>query len=327
MGGERTSQDSRLESEHEAGRTGAAKGEAQVVGMGGRTVATALLVVLVVVVLCWTTEEALGLGFEKWGNEPLDGQPEYAPGVLGLLNLESRVYWRWVNGNENAYFRGDTEARNEALKKFAAVEAPVREIILRPGPGEVNSFHGDRDRCDWRLQVPTGLYLSHVREEEGTEVRIKHATMTVFAGGGNVELERVEMPPGVTVLEVTDILQRCVAGLGSGDHAVRKDAAYLLAELAPLEGAILPLIGALADEHRDVRSQAAVSLGRFGIRAAAALPLLRRALEDSSAGVRQGCEQAIARIEESEDEKAKQHRALRQRIHTFRESLPRETGK
>ena len=84
---------------------------------------------------------AWGLGEERVGNEPFSGA-SYAdwPNVMPMINDTHRVYQSWVNGNEHFYFKGDTAALNVALKHFAAIKADRLVVVLRPAPGETNSF-------------------------------------------------------------------------------------------------------------------------------------------------------------------------------------------
>src|SRR5947209_17359605 len=73
---------------------------------------------------------AFALGEERFGNAPAVKQPDWASGVLDVVNLDSRVYSQWVNGNENFFYRGNARALNEALRKYAAVKDDVRRLIL-----------------------------------------------------------------------------------------------------------------------------------------------------------------------------------------------------
>jgi len=265
-------------------------------------------------------EPALGLAMETMGSDqPVAEQVDWAEGVIDVVDLPSRVYSRWVNGNESFYYRGATEDLNATLRNFAAVKADVREVILRPGPGEARTWDGLRVPCDWRVHVPSGIYLAMAKEEKGTRVFTKHATMTVFVSGGNIELEKLQIPAGVTVLELKDLVERYLAGLKSKDHDVRGQAAYLLGEMGPyVEEVILPLVEALKDENEYVRRCAAIGVGRMGARALAALPTLRQGLQDEDEHVREAFREAIAKIEGAESEEAREHRAVREQIHKFR---------
>jgi hypothetical protein len=114
----------------------------------------------------------LALGMETFGNAPAAKQADWAEGVLDVVNLKSRVYSRWINGNENFYYRGDARALNETLRKYAAVKADVRQVILLPGSGKTQSFGGKPIDYDWKLHVPSGIYKAVAK-------RI-HAVMTVY---------------------------------------------------------------------------------------------------------------------------------------------------
>ncbi|MCI0376832.1 MAG: HEAT repeat domain-containing protein [Gemmataceae bacterium] len=112
------------------------------------------------------------LGTETFGNAPAVEQPEWAKGVIDVVNLKSRVYSKWVNGNENFYYRGNAQALTEALRKFAEVKAEIRHLILLPGSGKTQSFDRKPIDFDWQLHVPSGIYLAVSKR--------KHAVMTVY---------------------------------------------------------------------------------------------------------------------------------------------------
>src|SRR5262249_23940339 len=99
----------------------------------------------------------LALCEERFGKAPVVKQPEWAEGVLDVANLQCRVYSQWVNGNENFFFKGDARALNEALKKYAAVKADERQLILLPGRGNARSFGGKDVEFVWKLHVPSGI--------------------------------------------------------------------------------------------------------------------------------------------------------------------------
>lgn len=115
---------------------------------------------------------ALALGEEAFGNAPRTKQPEWAVGILEVVNLRSRVYTQWVNGNESFYYKGDANALNEAIVKFAAVKDDQRRLVLLPGAGKTRSFGGKEIEFTWQLHVPSGIYRAVSRE--------KHAVMTVY---------------------------------------------------------------------------------------------------------------------------------------------------
>jgi hypothetical protein len=125
------------------------------------------------------TALALMFVMEGFGNAPVVKQPGGAEGVLGVVNLPSRVYWirRLGNfgfGDENFFYQGDARAVNEALRKFAAVKADMRQLILLPGRGKAQSLRGIPVPSDWQLQVRSGPYKQAARS--------MYAVLTVYVG-------------------------------------------------------------------------------------------------------------------------------------------------
>ena len=144
------------------------------------------LLTVSILTICAISSQVWALGTEHFGNAPLN-ELNYRDwrGVMPLVNHSGRAYHTWVNGNEHFYYQGDTNALNDALKKFAAIEVDVHEVILRPGPAETRTFDGKQQvRYDWLLHIQGGI--SRHDEEQGTNVFDKYPTMTVFIGEGRV---------------------------------------------------------------------------------------------------------------------------------------------
>jgi hypothetical protein len=101
---------------------------------------------------------ALALSFESFGNTPPVARPGWDASVLGVVNLNSRVYslWEGEGGVPTFFYRGDARALNEAIGKFAAVKVKERRLILLPGRGKTYSFDRTRIDFDWRLNFSLG---------------------------------------------------------------------------------------------------------------------------------------------------------------------------
>src|SRR5262245_38240461 len=95
---------------------------------------------------------ALALRFETFGNAPAAKQPGWAEGVLDVVNLESRVYALWGDGMQYFFYQGDARALNKAIRKYAAVKAPQRRLVLLPGRGKTHSFDRKPIDIDWQLR-------------------------------------------------------------------------------------------------------------------------------------------------------------------------------
>jgi len=216
----------------------------------------------------------LPLGEEAFGAEPVPANEEWAGGVLRLANDEHRVYRRWVNGNEEFFFRGDAAAVNQALAAFAEVDCDVAEVVLMPDAGGTRSFEGKGVAYDWRLFAPSGILLAMAKEDGGSGLYPTHATLTVHVDGEGLALDDLELPANVTLLGPRDLLERYVAALGAKEEFRRATAVGCLREVSFLPEAIEVLRRALDDEAKVVRTTAANVLQGVGARGRGALPRL-----------------------------------------------------
>src|SRR5262245_56075695 len=80
------------------------------------------------------------LATDQLGNAPIGPGWGFDAKLLAAVNVEERVYWCEVNGNPTFFFKGGPKAVNEAIRRFAAIPADKREIILLPGPGATRTF-------------------------------------------------------------------------------------------------------------------------------------------------------------------------------------------
>jgi hypothetical protein len=117
-----------------------------------------LIPVWAAVLLLALPATALAESFESFGNAPLGKRPNWPEGALGVVNLEGRVYSLWQGQAEipTFFYQGDGRALNEAIRKFAAVKAEGRRLVLLPGRGQTRSFGGKQIDFDWRLHLPLG---------------------------------------------------------------------------------------------------------------------------------------------------------------------------
>jgi hypothetical protein len=127
---------------------------------------------LVVFALLAVPVPVFALGEEAFGNAPRVKQPQWADGVLAVVNMKSRVYLQWVNGNETFFYRGDAKALNEALRLFAEIKDGGKSIVLLPGSGETKTFQGKEVPYDWSLHVPGGIHRAISKET--------HPVLTVY---------------------------------------------------------------------------------------------------------------------------------------------------
>jgi hypothetical protein len=306
----------------------------------------------------------LALGMETFGNTPAVKQPDWADGVVDVVNLKSRVYSQWVNGNENFFYRGNAQALNDALRKFAAVKADVRQVILLPGAGKTQTFDRKPIEFDFQLHVPSGIYKAVAKKN--------HVVMTVYVNvkkpSGKLErrlmgkwlgdldsesfltrqkaklelqklgndakpflrealksnlavesrrrieglldilrdfdVDDLEIPKGITVITVDDLVALHTKGLKEADSTRRGMAVQELSALRSYSDKVVPAIAEILrkDDNAWVRSCAAAALRSAGVKAKSAMPVLKEGLKDPDAYVRDACKTAIDQIENAKDQ-------------------------
>ena len=253
---------------------------------------------------------AAALGTENFGNAPVHAQKDWRPGVVDAVNLTTRVYSRWVNGNESFYFQGGAAELNAALKKFAEIEAEEREVILRPGPGETRTFQGKPVAFDWELHVPSGIYLARAAKEKHTGVFAKHATLSVYSRKKGIDLGQVKFPDGVRVIGLDELRDRFREGFASDEPELRGMALTSLSDLAPIAAEVVPVIArGLEDRNEYVRRSAAGALSMLGARAREAVDPLKKAIEaEKEEPVRESLRQALGAVEAAPSDAAAQAR-------------------
>ncbi len=204
-------------------------------------VALALLLVAV--------PQALGLATETFGNAPVTaGFPTFTADLFPVLNDPHRVYWYEVNGDACFYYKGDTGALNDMLKRFAA-GGKGREVVLHAGPLKVSSLGGTRPvEAQWYVHVPGGISLSYYAD--GHLVTDKGPAIHVYL-------------PGVRVASTVSAARtaRWINDLDNDELTVRDNASRHLEKQGPAAEAALRK--ALATGSAEVRKRAGTLLSRL----------------------------------------------------------------
>ena len=257
-------------------------------------------------------------GEEEFGNDKRTAQSSWPKGLIDVVNLKTRVYRYWVNGNENFFYRGKIGALNAALAKFAAIEPKEEgvqpEVFILPQKGVVHSFDQTPVACDWSLQYPDGIYLGMAKREKGTRVFTTTPTLTIYVGDGAFDLKRLKLPPGLRVFGVEERVARFLAGLKSDNASIRGMAAFQLGEYAESLSSIEPLRECLEAESSYVQISAARTLAKCGTRAKDALPRLRQLAESENKSVREACQEVVQKLEAAKTTSGKGYAERAERI-------------
>lgn len=271
--------------------------------------------------LASTPSFAWALGIEDFGNKPLNAANfQDWPGIVPVVNQKSRVYHRWVNGNEHCYYRGNTEALNNVLQKYVDTEEKVHEVVLRPGPATVSSLNASQTMdYNWSLHLVGGIARAMSQKDQGANIWSKHPILMVYVGGA-IELEKIKIPKGITLLQLADLEQRYSKGLTSTDRTVRGWSTGQLASLDHYSKNNMDAIAKLLqDQETWVRLNTAGALATFGKQAEPLLPALREALKTDDKQLKTQIEKTIQTLKQAPDRSAekKQHQETLARIRQF----------
>lgn len=119
-----------------------------------------------------------------------------------------------------------------------------------------------------------------------------------------LDVRLVEIPAGVTVLQLKDLLDRYHEGMKNPDPLARAKLVRELGRLADYTDVVPDLVAVInGDRHEFVRRCAASALYRMGKRGTPALPALRAGLNDPDVNVRNLFDVTVKQIERAGDDK------------------------
>ncbi len=245
---------------------------------------------------------ATWLGEEHFGNEPL-AEANFAdwPGIVPVVNDSSRVYHSWVNGDESCYYSGSIEALNACLRRFAEVKLPIREVVVRPGPGRTESFHGKPIGFRWQLHLVGGIARHMTGLDQGAKVWSDHPILHIFVDEV-IRPEAIQFPEGVTVTGLDSLKARYIEALSSTDLTVRGWACEHVVAADRYDDESAKAVAALLEDKEPwVRLNAALALPGFGSRAQFALPALAAAGATEDAQLAQAARQAAIDIQAAKE--------------------------
>jgi hypothetical protein len=132
---------------------------------------------------------------EDQPGQPVGQRPDWPEGLADLLTRGGRVYgsnFGWLGGDEDCfYFSGDAEDFNWFLERWAQLKGVPRVLGLHPGREQATSIITKQPigPFDWKVTVTAHWAQSGRNLEIRLELWV----------GGEVELEGLKIPPGVTL--------------------------------------------------------------------------------------------------------------------------------
>lgn len=161
------------------------------------------------------------------------------PGLVEVLRCPGQFRSYTGASNEIYFYRGNTAQLNEVLQKFVAVDIPIHDVILLPGPAKTEIFGFNELSFGWRLDFFRDAPSSVMESEATRGVLPVNPTLTVYIGDGNpvkpiqtsilrevgdgvmdpdecfgqISLDKLAIPDGVTLLQREDVRERCYKNL------------------------------------------------------------------------------------------------------------------
>lgn len=293
--------------------------------MGVMALAAGLWVILAAPALVFA------LATEEVGNAPVNERnySEWAgTGMTAVLDHPSRVYHRWVNGNEVFHYEGDAKALSATLAAFAAVKVAAREVHILPGAGKTTEFNGSTVTYGWTVHLLTGLAAGHFGGI-GCEIDVgeRNPTLTIYADTGKFALVDLEIPSGLTLVGPAEMRKRYLAALAADDSQKKGFAAAGLAGIEPDNAANAELFAPLLND-KEAAYSTVYALARMGANARGVLPAMKAALAGQEEPVKKALTDAIAGIEKASAGSAeadKARRESRERIDAFLRNVQKRT--
>ena len=205
-----------------------------------------------------------GAGEEHFGNAPVNAANYSSwPGAEVVINHPSRVYRNWVNGNENFYFRGGTEAVNEALQAFAQINVDRLVVVLRPAPASTSSFDANTIDYHWRLHLLGGIAKHMSTRDKGDLVWDVAPHLHVHVGD-SIQLDQLAIPDNVQIMQISELQARYKQALTSTYQDVRGWTCGNLLRLDRYSLESLRAVSGMLDDDVDwVKRNAALAIKGF----------------------------------------------------------------
>jgi hypothetical protein len=151
-------------------------------------------VALTALLWCGGLSPAIFFGEHRPG-QPVGQHPDWPKGLGDLLTRGGRVYgsnFGWLGGDEDCfYFSGDAEDFNWFLERWAQLKGVSPVLSLHPGQEQATSIITKQPVAwfDWKVTI-----MAHWAESgRNLDIRLE------LWLGGEVELGKLKIPPGVTL--------------------------------------------------------------------------------------------------------------------------------
>ena len=230
------------------------------------------------------------MGEETIGNKLFsDANFKDWPGIMPVINNDSRVYHTWVNGDERFYFESDFAKMTELVTAFAKLKGK-KEILILPQATKVRTFDQSQSfGFNCQLHLVGGIAKHMAGKAKGSSYWPVDPQLTIHVTP-TADLTKLKIPKGVKLVTLTEIKQRYKNGFTSTDVTVRGWGIGFLVNVDPFDDESLKAVADLTiDDDSWVALNALSNIAKFGHKAKPHLPRLKE-IADSS--IEQNAEKA-----------------------------------
>ncbi|MEO6434454.1 MAG: hypothetical protein ABIP55_01670 [Tepidisphaeraceae bacterium] len=142
---------------------------------------------------------ALALGGKHPTTQPIGMLKTDWPAALPeAINSPGRVAGHWVNANDEFFYRGDTRALGEFLRKLAETKLPLT-LVLHTTPPRRSLLWGEEPRLayDWTLLIGTAGWVSPAWKLYFDDPSTRYALRADLWVDGGLAEDAIDLPAGV----------------------------------------------------------------------------------------------------------------------------------
>jgi hypothetical protein len=141
----------------------------------------------------------LALGGKHPATQPIGMIKSDWPAALpAAINSPGRVAGQWVNGNDEFFYRGDTKAFGEFVRRIADTRLPLT-LVLHTSPQRRSLLWGEEPRVpyDWSLLIGESGRVSSTWKLNFDDHSAKYALRVDLWVDGGVADDEITLPAGV----------------------------------------------------------------------------------------------------------------------------------
>jgi hypothetical protein len=170
---------------------------------------------ILALLLLASTALALGALYGRGNPKEPMGASHYPKGFSELANQANRFGGYFVNASDWFFYEGKTADFQEFAKKYVKIEGYKPRIEVIVGEGKPSVPFGKEEAAKWPKRYDWQLSLVAERGFGG------HALLITLPAEGSVDLEKVELPPGIEIFckEPNDAVKRFLERYKKGTAA------------------------------------------------------------------------------------------------------------